>query len=138
MGMLHNQYHIKHRIIPRLFLSVHLKTTRKMKTVLPIILAFLGTTLAAPVQPKHADSIKRSESESPDILYNNQAGWGKRSESESPDILYNNQAGWGKRSEAESPDILYNNQAGWGKRSEAESPDILYNNQAGWGKRSSE
>ena len=110
----------------------------KMKTSLPIAFALFGAALAAPVQPQ--GDIKRSEAESPDILYNNQAGWGKRSEAESPDILYNNQAGWGKkRSEAESPDILYNNAAGWGKkRSEAESPDILYNNAAGWGKKRSE
>ncbi|KAF4449382.1 hypothetical protein F53441_7361 [Fusarium austroafricanum] len=89
-----------------------------MKTLIPITLAFLSVALAAPVQP---EDTKRSEAQSPDILYNNQAGWGKRSEAQSPDILYNNQAGWGKRDE--------------GKRSEAQSPDILYNNQAGWGKR---
>lgn len=87
-----------------------------MKLSLPIVFAFLGISIAAPVQPQSAESAKRSEAQSPDILYNNQAGWGKRSEAQSPDILYNNQAGWGKRSEKQSPDILYNNQAGWGKR----------------------
>jgi hypothetical protein len=91
-----------------------------MKIVLPIAFALFGAALAAPIQPESADSNKRSDVQSPDILYNNQAGWGKRSEVQSPDILYNNQAGWGKRSEVQSPDILYNNQAGWGKkRSEA-------------------
>ncbi|KAF5019108.1 hypothetical protein F66182_8877 [Fusarium sp. NRRL 66182] len=89
-----------------------------MKAIIPVVLAFLGTAFAVPVQQQDAESNKRSEAESPDILYNNQAGWAKRSEAESPDILYNNQAGWAKRSEAESPDILYNNQAGWAKRSE--------------------
>ena len=69
-----------------------------MKAVLPVVLALFGAAIAAPVQPESAD--KRSEAQSPDILYNNQAGWGKRSEAQSPDILYNNQAGWGKRSEA--------------------------------------
>lgn len=85
-----------------------------MKIILPVALALLGIVLAAPTGSQSADSNKRSEAQSPDILYNNQAGWGKRSEAQSPDILYNNQAGWGKRSESQSPDILYNNQAGWG------------------------
>ncbi|KAM0242269.1 hypothetical protein ACHAP5_007209 [Fusarium lateritium] len=67
-----------------------------MKFSLPIIFGFLGIAIAAPVQPQTADA-KRSEAQSPDILYNNQAGWGKRSEKQSPDVLYNNQAGWGKR-----------------------------------------
>ncbi|KAL5603414.1 hypothetical protein FOVSG1_006164 [Fusarium oxysporum f. sp. vasinfectum] len=93
-----------------------------MKTLIPITLAFLSIALAAPVNQEGGKGLKRSEVQSPDILYNNQAGWGKRSEVQSPDILYNNQAGWGKRDE--------------GKRSEVQSPDILYNNQAGWGKRS--
>ncbi|CEJ87047.1 hypothetical protein VHEMI04285 [[Torrubiella] hemipterigena] len=82
-----------------------------MKFSLPLVLALFGTALAAPIEAEE----KRSEQQNPDILYNNQAGWGKRSEKQNPDILYNNQAGWGKRSEKQNPDILYNNQAGWGK-----------------------
>lgn len=111
-------------------------TNLNMRTAIAVTFALLGAAFAAPVQPQSTDSIKRSEAQSPDILYNNPAGWGKRSEKQSPDILYNNPAGWGKRSEKQSPDILYNNPAGWGKRSEKQSPDILYNNPAGWGKRS--
>ena len=89
-----------------------------MKSLLPFTFAIFGAALAAPMQSQGTDSTKRSEAQSPDILYNNAAGWGKRSEAQSPDILYNNAAGWGKRSEAQSPDSLYNNAAGWGKRSE--------------------
>ncbi len=121
----------------RLKLSASSRQNFKMKIVLPIAFALFGAALAAPTQPQSADSNKRSEAQSPDIL-GTTTGGAERSEALQPRYPVQQPSQLGKRSRLGAPDypVQQLKPAGGGSDLEAQSPDILCNNQAGWGKRS--